>query len=77
MSTHCPMHWEEGHSDYCTILGKGVPSGEKQALIDLCLAIVAVGVGVCACEQRPLGAQDAAHPSALAWREMLRGGLLP
>lgn len=22
MSAHCPVHWEEGHSDYCTILEK-------------------------------------------------------
>lgn len=21
MSTRCPVHWGEGHSDYCTILG--------------------------------------------------------
>ena len=28
--------------------------------------MVAVGIGVCVCEQRPLGAQDSAHPPALA-----------
>lgn len=42
----------------------------------LCLAMVAVGVGVCTGEQRPLGAQNSAHPLALARWEMLRGGLL-
>lgn len=38
--------------------------------------MVAVGVGVCTGEQRPLGAQNSAHPSAPARWEMLRGGLL-
>ena len=30
MSTRCPVHWEGGRSDYCTILGEGVPLGEGQ-----------------------------------------------
>lgn len=71
MSTHCPVHWEEGHSDYCTILGKGVPTNRPGP------GHGGSGVGVCACEERPLGAQDPGHPPAPAGQRMLRGGLLP
>jgi len=41
------------------------------------LAMVAVGAGVCAWEQRPLGAQDSAPPTSPGGVGDARGGLLP